>query len=96
MSGQKLFCEVWFRIPDSDRALKIAGEVDKKQLFSQHSDWITVQTKILRNNEITPEESFIHKASVDKVVVLRPNRCITFDKESLGANELISKDLTIG
>ncbi len=92
MVNHKLLCKVFIRNTNLDKKEWVIGEIDKGQLFSEENEWLIVKNGVLVIDTVRQHESIIYKADVDKIIVSKAEKYITFDKSILGLNKLIKLD----
>ena len=84
----KTICKVFLKsqiVPIND----IIGEIETSQLFSSYSDWVTIETKTLEQNSLKSHESTIHKADIQKIILLKLGKVLFFEPENLGLNSVL-------
>jgi hypothetical protein len=82
----KIACKVLFTPDNASHPLEIVGTIDRLQLISQQSEWLTVESTYFRNNRIHSEESIIPKREIVQVVFYKENWRYVIDKENLALN----------
>lgn len=82
----KIPVKVVFTPENSPYPVEIVGFIDRLQLTSQQSEWITVESTYFRNNQLYTEDSIVPKRDIVQVVLYKENRRYVIDKESLALN----------
>ena len=84
----KTICKVFLKsqiVPIND----IIGEIETSQLFSNYSDWVTIETKTLEQDFLKAHESTIHKTDIQKILLLEFGKVLFFKTENLGLNSVL-------
>ncbi len=67
----------------------IVGEIETSQLLSRYCDWVTIETKTQSNDSLKVHESTIHKADIQKIVILKLGDALSFEPESFELNQCL-------
>ncbi len=80
--SSKLLCKIFFTNRKTRKRDWITGKIEREHLASKENDYITVENKILLNDREKLIENIIPKVDVEKIVVFRPDKTLTFNKKS--------------
>ena len=67
----------------------LIGEIDKKQLLSTDSHWLTIHNAISTSRGVKSAFSVVSKADVVEIVVFKPTKRFVLDKVSLTLTKTI-------
>ena len=86
----KVCCRVIVRASESSEEVSsLIGEIDKKQLLSTDSRWLTVHNAISTSRGVKSAFSVVSKADVVEIVVFKPTKRFVLDKVSLTLTKTI-------
>ncbi len=91
--SNKILCKIFFTNRKTRRRDWITGKVEREHLASQENDYIIVENKILLNDREKLIENIIPKVDVEKIIVFKPNKTLTFNKKSYQFNSLRSESM---
>ena len=87
--NNKVCCKVIVRDSNSEKRRSIVGEIDKKQLISSDSNWITVYNAIATSRGLKSVFCVVPKSEISEIIVLKSTKRFVFDKINLTLNNTI-------